>query len=71
MARIIRVDPRQPDISIVNEAAEVIQAGGLIAFPTDTLYGLGADALNEAAITRVYEVKGRDFSKPFLVFIGR
>jgi L-threonylcarbamoyladenylate synthase len=42
----------------------------VIVFPTDTLYGLGTDALNEEAISRVYEIKGRDFSMPLLVLIG-
>lgn len=71
MAKIVRVDPQRPDPAVVKEAVEVIQTGSLVVFPTDTLYGLGADALNEEAINRVYEVKGRDFTRPLLIFIGK
>ena len=46
------------------EAAEVLGAGGIILFPTDTLYGLGADALSDEAVAKIYEIKGRDEHKP-------
>ena len=45
-------------------AAEVLRAGGVIVYPTDTLYGLGADALSDAAVAKVYAIKGRDEGKP-------
>ena len=45
-------------------AADTISAGGLVVYPTETVYGLGADALNPAAIERVFDAKGRDRSKP-------
>lgn len=53
------------------EAGEIIRAGGLVAFPTETVYGLGADALNEGAVAKVYEAKGRPGDNPMIVHIGR
>jgi L-threonylcarbamoyladenylate synthase len=51
-------------------AADIISNGGLIAFRTDTFYGLGADPLNEAAVDRIKTVKGRDEGKPILLLIA-
>jgi L-threonylcarbamoyladenylate synthase len=51
-------------------AVEVLRRGGLVAFPTETVYGLGADASNEAAVERIYQVKGRPRSHPLIVHIG-
>lgn len=51
-------------------AAEVIKGGGLVAFPTETVYGLGANALNEDAVKSVYEAKGRPSDNPMIVHVG-
>lgn len=51
-------------------AVAVLRDGGLVAYPTDTLYGLGADALNEAAVERVFEAKGRPQGMPLPLLIG-
>ncbi len=51
-------------------AVEVLRAGGLVAFPTETVYGLGADAANPAAVRRLYEVKGRPGDHPLIVHIA-
>lgn len=51
-------------------AIEIIQQGGLIAFPTDTVYGLAADFRNENAIARLFEAKGRDMNKAIAVLVG-
>ncbi|MBU1148513.1 threonylcarbamoyl-AMP synthase [Patescibacteria group bacterium] len=48
----------------VNRAVTVLKQGGVIAFPTDTAYALGADSQNEKALDRVYKIKGRDYNKP-------
>ncbi len=69
MARIIKVDPENPDVKKINEAVAVLKKGGLIAFPTDTFYGLGVDATNSEAVGRVYAVKKRDYKKPILILI--
>lgn len=54
----------------VAEAVEVLRRGGLVAFPTETVYGLGADASNPAAVERVFAVKGRPRSHPLIVHLG-
>lgn len=51
-------------------AADIIRGGGLVAFPTETVYGLGADALNESAVSKVYEAKGRPSDNPMIVHIA-
>ncbi len=53
----------------LHTAAELICAGGLVAFPTETVYGLGANALNEAAVQRIFEVKGRPRKSPLIVHV--
>lgn len=51
-------------------AAEVLRSGGVIVYPTDTVYGLGADATNEHAVARVVRIKGRDTGKPMLAMVA-
>ena len=55
----------------IAEAAGIIQQGGLVAFPTETVYGLGADALNAESVAKVYEAKGRPSDNPMIVHIAR
>jgi L-threonylcarbamoyladenylate synthase len=54
----------------ISRAAETLRRGGLVAFPTETVYGLGADADNAAALTRLYAVKGRPGEHPVIVHVG-
>ncbi|MFI9063899.1 L-threonylcarbamoyladenylate synthase [Streptomyces sp. NPDC053429] len=56
--------------SDIEMAAGVLRAGGLVAFPTETVYGLGADAEDPAAVARIFQVKGRPPSHPLIVHIG-
>ncbi|HEY5724599.1 MAG TPA: Sua5/YciO/YrdC/YwlC family protein, partial [Methylomirabilota bacterium] len=65
--RVVAVDPVKPDESVMRAAGARVQKGGLVAFPTESFYGLGADALDPAAVARVFEVKGRSGDKPLLV----
>jgi L-threonylcarbamoyladenylate synthase len=60
----------QADAEAVRRAAEVIHAGGLVAFPTETVYGLGADALSAAAVTRIFEAKERPRGNPLIVHVA-
>ena len=56
--------------STIKDAALALKAGHLVAFPTETVYGLGADATNEKAVARIYEVKGRPTDHPLIVHIS-
>ena len=68
---IVKVDKQKPDKSALKKAAKVIRKGGLVAFPTETVYGLGADHMNKKAIQRLYSVKKRPKDKPFTVHISK
>ena len=67
MAEISAVDPQNPDPHIILRAAGVLKSGGLVAFPTETVYGLGADATNPDAISRIFAAKGRPATNPLIV----
>ena len=60
MPVILRVDPLDPDPAVIREAAEMVRDGLVVAYPTDTLYGLAVDPRNADAVRRLYELKGRD-----------
>lgn len=64
------VNPNKPDEEAINEAAEAIRHGKIVAFPTDTIYGLGVSIYNELAMRQVYRVKGRLKSKALIAFIA-
>lgn len=66
----LKVDPDNPDMKAIRAAADVIRRGELVVFPTETVYGLAADALNESAIKRVFEAKGRFDHQPLPVQVG-
>jgi L-threonylcarbamoyladenylate synthase len=66
---LLKVDPRAPDIERVRVAARVIRSGGLVAFPTETVYGLGADALNATAVLALFEAKNRPLDNPPIVHV--
>ncbi len=68
--RVINVDSKTPQPEAIREACDVLGRGGLAAFPTDTLYALGASALDSSAIERVLIVKGRHHGKPLSVLVG-
>ena len=56
--------------SDIDQAVAILRAGGLVAFPTETVYGLGADASNDAAVGRVFSVKGRPTDHPLIVHLA-
>jgi L-threonylcarbamoyladenylate synthase len=58
------------DASVMGDAAAVLKSGGLVAFPTETVYGLGADACNEMAVARIYSAKGRPADHPLIVHVA-
>jgi L-threonylcarbamoyladenylate synthase len=65
--RLLRVDESP---SAITDAAQVLRSGGLVAFPTETVYGLGADAFNERAVGSLFEAKGRPMDNPLIVHIA-
>ena len=68
--RLLRVDPRDIDATAIAEAASVLRRGGLVAFPTETVYGLGANALDGSAVEGIFRAKGRPTTDPLIVHIG-
>lgn len=68
--RIIRIEEENIDLQLIAEAGAVIRAGGLVAFPTETVYGLGGDALNAASSGKIYAAKGRPSDNPLIVHIA-
>lgn len=70
MTTVRVVDPTTPDPTVIEEACHVLAEGRLVAFPTDTLYALGADALREEAVARVFWAKGRRPEKPITVLVA-
>src|SRR5262249_5701667 len=67
--RVVKVDPVQPDPSVMRDAGALLEPGGLVGFPTESFYGLGANALDARAVARVFAVKGRPEAKPLLVLV--
>ena len=66
-----QVNPAAPDRGIIQAASEMIRRGRLVAFPTETVYGLGANALDDKAIDRIFRAKGRPANDPLIVHIAR
>lgn len=67
---LLKVDPLHPDPVVIAHAARVLRAGGLVAFPTETVYGLGANALDAKAVARIYEAKGRPAWNPVIAHVA-
>lgn len=67
---ILRVDPSSPlSPGTLEQACGIIRSGGVIAYPTETVYGLGADPFHPEAVERIYAIKGRDRSKPLILLV--
>jgi L-threonylcarbamoyladenylate synthase len=70
VTRVLAIDAERPDPDLISEAAAVIGRGGLVAFPTETVYGLGANALDPAAVSRIFDAKGRPATDPLIVHLA-
>ena len=68
--KIKKIDKNNMDMEVIREAGEILKAGGLVAFPTETVYGLGANALDEEAAKKTYAAKGRPSDNPLIVHIA-
>ena len=67
---IEQTDKIQMNMDTIKRAGEILKGGGLVAFPTETVYGLGADALNEQAAKKIYAAKGRPSDNPLIVHVA-
>ena len=67
---IVKVDAANIDETVIEKAADIIKNGGLVAFPTETVYGLGANALDADASKKIYEAKGRPSDNPLIAHIA-
>jgi len=68
--RYCQVNPGQPAPQVISLAARILRRGGLVAFPTETVYGLGANALAEKAVAKIFAAKGRPPDNPLIVHVG-
>lgn len=69
--KIVRANPHNLDLGVIKEAAGILQRGGIVAFPTETVYGLAADYNNKSTISRLYDIKKRPKDKPFTIHIAQ
>jgi L-threonylcarbamoyladenylate synthase len=67
--KILLVDPEKPDKKTTDETTKILRGGGIVSFPTETVYALGGDAYNQEVVAKIYRIKRRDRSKPFSVFL--
>lgn len=70
MTRVIAIDPQRPDAASIAECAAELKRGGLVAFPTETVYGLGACAFDAVAVNRIFQAKGRPPTDPVIVHLA-
>jgi len=68
--KCLSIDRWNPEKDIILEAADVLRAGGLVAFPTETVYGLGANGLDDKAVRKIFKVKGRPADNPLILHIS-
>lgn len=70
ITKILKINPIKPEEELIEEASTVLKSGGLVAFPTETVYGLGAYSFNENALKKIYKTKGRESDNPLIVHIA-
>ncbi len=68
--KIIKINPKNPDVKKIQEVCNIIKSGGIIIFPTDTVFGLGGDALNKKVIKSVFKIKKRQINKALSINIA-
>lgn len=71
MKKVIPIDPISPDPSLLLRAANILQQGGVVAFPTDTCYGLAVNPFDPIAVTHLFKIKGREATKPIILLIAQ
>jgi len=68
--KILRVEVMKPEVKVLKKAVNIMKRGGLIIYPTETCYGIGADATNAKSIEKIYEIKSRGHTKPIPVLVS-
>jgi L-threonylcarbamoyladenylate synthase len=68
---LLKINQKKPDPKKIKQAALILKKGGLVAFPTDTVYGLAADARNSRAVKKIFKIKKRPLSNPLPILIGK
>src|SRR6476619_5431971 len=68
--RVLKVDSQKPEPAIIDEAAQALREGKLVAFPTETVYGLGSHALDPSAVQKIFVAKDRPTNDPLIVHIA-
>lgn len=68
--KLFKINPNKIDVNCINEAATILKSGGLVGIPTETVYGLAANALDENAVTKIFIAKGRPQDNPLIVHLA-
>lgn len=68
--KVVKMNRENIDVDVIKEAADIINRGGIVVFPTETVYGIGADALNDEAVDKIFKAKGRPQDNPLIVHIS-
>jgi L-threonylcarbamoyladenylate synthase len=70
MPEILKISPDKPESVLIAKAVKTLETGGVIAYPTETFYGLGVNGQNNKAIRKIFRIKGRNFKNPISIIIG-
>lgn len=68
--KVVLTEENNPDLKAIEEAGDIVRSGGLVVFPTETVYGLGANALDQDAVKKIFEAKGRPQDNPLIVHVA-
>lgn len=70
MSKVLTINPTAPEHDLIEQAANVLKQGGVIGYPTETVYGIGCNVFNTKAVDRIYTLKNRDRSKAMIIIAG-
>jgi L-threonylcarbamoyladenylate synthase len=70
MGKVLKLNPHRIQAKIIDEAAHIIKRGGIIIYPTDTIYGIGCDAFNKKAVGKIFRLKQRSEHNPMLILVN-
>ena len=70
MTQILHINPKVPDLREIQKGADIILKGEVVAYPTETIYGLGADVFNRKAVKKIYDLKARDYGLPISILVS-